>query len=395
VVIERTLTELSRAHPPTAVLSGCVLVLVLGGRRAAPKLPWGLVAVIGAVLAAQWVDLAGRGVAVLGPVAAGLPSPRLPWPALADVRAVLPVAASMVVVILAQSAATARAYATRFGEHVDTDADLVALGGANLAAAATGTFVVNGSPTKTQMVVDGGGRSQRAQLAAAAAALLTCLLLTAPLARLPLAALAGVVFVIGVELVDVAGLRRILAVRREEFVVALLTTASVVVLGVELGIAVAVVISMVDHLRHSYTPPSGVLVKSADGHWRSVPVTTGARTEGGLLIYRFASGLYFANAARLAEDVDRLVGGGPPLRWFCLDAAAVGDIDYSASEVLHTVAERLRGQGVRLVLSNVLDDVHRQLERYGLVELIGPEAFYETSGAVLDDFRRPRGPDQG
>ncbi len=131
----------------------------------------------------------------------------------------------------------------RHDEQVDTGTDLVGLAGANLGAALTGAFAVNGSPTKTEMVDTAGGRSQLAQLAAVATVLVVVVALTGPLALLPLPALAAVVFLIGVGLVDVAGMRRLWVVRRAEFAVAAVTALAVVVLGVETGIAVAVAAS--------------------------------------------------------------------------------------------------------------------------------------------------------
>jgi len=335
------------------------------------------------------LGLSAFGVAVLGPVPSGVPGLVLPALAPADLAAAFPVAASMVVVILAQSAATSRAYAARFDEQVDTDADLLALGGANLAAAVTGTFVVNGSPTKTQMVVGAGGRSQVAQLAAVVVVGVVCAVATGLLGGLPLAALAAVVFLIGVELVDVAGMRRILAVRRHEFVVAVLTALAVVVLGVEEGIVVAVVVSIIDHLRHSYAPRSSVLVKSPAGHWRSLPVAPGTRTAEGLLVYRFGSGLYFANVSRLVADLMTLGAEGPPVRWLCLDAAAVGDVDYTAAAVLTQLVQREQRAGVRVVLSNVVDGVRAEFDRYGITALIGADGIFDTSGEVLAAYREP------
>ena len=115
-------------------------------------------------------------------------------------------------------------------------------------------------------MVDGaGGRSQLAQLTTVAVVLVVLVLLTGPLAYLPVSALAAVVFLIAVELIDIPGLRRILACRRHEFAVALLTAVAVVVLGVEEGIALAVLASIIDHLRHSYHPLNSVLVKSRPG----------------------------------------------------------------------------------------------------------------------------------
>jgi sulfate permease, SulP family len=389
----QVLGRLPQLQPATALVAAAVVGSVLAVRVLDHRIPGALIAVIGSIVAAHLIGLDRFGVALLGSVPAGLPGLAVPAFAPSDVLALLPVAVSMSVVILAQSAATARAYADRFDERVDTDRDLVALGAANLTAAATGTFVVNGSPTKTQMVVGAGGRSQRSQLTAVAVVVLVCLVATGLLSALPLAALAAVVFLIGIELVDVAGMRRIRAVRRAEFVVALLTTAAVVLLGVQQGIVVAIAVSIIDHLRHSYEPRSSVLVKSPAGHWRSLPVTAGARTAPGLLVYRFGSGLYFANASRLAADVAALTGGGPGerLRWFCLDAAAIGDVDYSAAVVLGRVCERLHDGGVRVIFSNVSDSVRAQLQRYGLAAAVGPDAFYDTSGEVLAEFGAPPG----
>ncbi|MGH3171121.1 MAG: hypothetical protein ACRDN0_35300 [Trebonia sp.] len=92
------------------------------------------------------------------------------------------------------------------------------------------------------------------------------------------------VFLIAVDLIDIRELRHILALRKNEFAVALVTAAAVVVLGVEEGIVVAVVASIVDHLRHSYNPLNNILVKSPAGHWQPVPVTPGGRTEDGIVI---------------------------------------------------------------------------------------------------------------
>lgn len=384
--VVEVLLALPRIDPLALMLSGAVIVLVVGARLVSRRIPGALLAVVAAIVACAMFDLRGRGVAVVGPVPAGLPTVVLPDVPLADLSAVAPTALSMMVVILTQSAATARAYAARHDQQVDTGTDLVGLAGANLGAAMTGAFVVNGSPTKTEMVDNAGGRSQLAHLAAAATVLVVVLTLTGPLAVLPLAALAAVVFLIGAELVDVRGMARLWAVRRDEFVVAAVTAVTVAMLGVETGIAVAVAASIVDHLRHSYAPRNGVLVKSPAGHWRSVPVAPGRRTVPGLVVYRFGSGLYFANAARLADDVTMLLSSGDPVSWFCLDCAAIGDVDFSAAAILGRVHERTRRAQVRLVLSNVADPVRAQLDRYGPGVAVDANAYFDTSGEVLEAF---------
>ena len=374
---------LPQVHGADVAVSAGVIVIVLAARWVDRRIPGLLIAVIAAIIVSRAADLAGHGVAVLGPVPRGLPHLGLPALGWHDAAALTGTAVSLFVVILAQSAATSRAYAGKYEEPFSEDTDLVALGAANVAAAFSGTFVVNGSPTKTQMVDDAGGRGQLAQLTTAAVVLIVLLLLTGPLAYLPDAALAAVVFLIAIELINVKEIRQIRACRKREYAVSLLTTAAVVILGVEYGIVVAVVASIVDHLRHSYSPLSSVLMKSAAGHWHATPVGPGARTEEGLVVYRFGTSLYYANAAKLLEDNAALIGHGGPLRWLVLDCAAIGDVDYTASTVLVKLIEHVHQRHVRLVLTSVLDPVRQELDRYG----ISPDAFYDTPGQALEAFR--------
>ncbi len=372
------LLDIARAFPQVhgadVAVSIGVIVIVLAARRITRKTPGPLIAVIAAIIVSRAADLASHGVAVLGPVPRGLPHLGLPALGWHDAAALIGTAATMFVVILAQSAATSRAYAGKYEEAFSENTDLVGLGAANVAAALSGTFVVNGSPTKTQVVDSAGGRSQLAQLTTSAVVLIVLVLLTGPLAYLPEAALAAVVFLIAAGLIDVAGMRRILASRRHEFVIALLTTAAVVIVGVEEGIVLAVVASIIDHLRHSYHPLNSVLVKSPAGHWRPVPVLPGARTEEGLAVYRFGSSLYYANASRLIDDVTALTAHGSPLRWLVLDGAAIGDVDYTAASVLLRVIEHLRKRHIRFIVSTIYGPVREQLDRYGISAALGPGA---------------------
>src|SRR5271165_3218140 len=381
----KVVRALPHAHPADVAISIGVIVIVVAARRIARRIPGPLIAVVIAISVSRAAGLARHGVAVVGPVPRGLPSLGLPAFGWHNTAALLGAAASMFVVILAQSAATSRAYAAKYEEAFSEDTDLVGLGAANIAAAFSGTFVVNGSPTKAQMVDSAGGRSQLAQLTASAVALVVLVLFTGPLAYLPDAALAAVVFLIAVQLIDVKEMRHIRATRKRESAVALLTTA-VVVLGVEYGIALAVFASIVDHLRHSYSPFNSVLVKSAAGHWQPVPVGPGARTEEGLVVYRFGTSLYYANAAKLVDDFAALVGHGGPLRWMVLDCVAIEDVDYTASTVLTRVVEHAHQRHVRLVLSSVLHPVRQQLDRYGISAALGPDAYYDTPGLAQEAF---------
>jgi SulP family sulfate permease len=291
-------------------------------------------------------------------------------------------------VILAQSAATSRAYAARYGDRFDENTDLVGLALANLGAGLSGTFVVNGSPTKTEMVDAAGGRSQLAHLTTVAIVLGLLLFLTRPLSYMPNAALSTIVFAIGLKLVDLGGLRSIRRERPWEFRVALLTTAVVVFWGVQQGIVLAMGLSLLVHTRHGYRPKNMLLVEDEQGRWRARPAASAAQIVPGLLIYRFSHGMYYANAQQLSEEVLALAKRAqPPLAWLCIDAAAVDDVDYTAAATLRSLQAELHEKGIRLVFSEVSDGVQAQLQRSGLVDRVGEDGFFVTPGEVLDAYR--------
>jgi MFS superfamily sulfate permease-like transporter len=330
-------------------------------------------------------------VAVLGTVPGGLPKVGLPSGVILDVSIVerlLPIAFSMFIVILAQSAATSRAYATRYGESFSEDMDLVGLGLANIGAGLSSTFVVNGSPTKTQMVDSAGGRSQLAMLTTTVIVLIVLLFLTRPLAYLPESVLSSVVFLIGVELVDARGMRKILAQRPAEFWVALITALVVIFVGVEQGILLAIVLSILSHTRHGYKPKNAVLEVDPSGKQHMVPASSQAQVAPGLMIYRFNHSMYYANAEQFSQEVLELVDSAqPPLSWFCLDAAAIDDIDFSAAATLRETCRLLQEKGVRLVLAEAAPDIIHELARSELTDLIGQDAIFET----LDDVEAAYG----
>src|SRR4030095_4613758 len=307
------------------------------------------------------------------------------WPV---ITTLIPTAFAMFVVILAQSAATSSAYATRYGESFSENTDLVGLALANIGAGLSGTFVVNGSPTKTQIVDSAGGRSQLSLLAMAAIVLLVLLFLTAPLAFMPEAALSAIVFLIGVGLIDIAGMRKIFAQRRSEFWVALITAWTVVVVAVEHGILLAIALSLIEHTRYGYRPKNAVLVPGESGSRQPKPVATAAQAAPGLVIYRFTHSLYYANCQQLATEISFLANTKePPVRWLCLDASAIDDVDYSAAETLRSVHATLKARGIRLIVAEVMEDLRNQTS-YHFQKAFGADAFYEHLEDVMKQHRQ-------
>ena len=371
-----------------------VLIIILGSRKISGRIPGPLIAVTCAIAVSWAFDLKAHGIATLGEVPMGIPTLVLPRVDLTMdlIMKLLPTAFSIFVVILAQSAATSRAYAARHKESFSENVDLVGLSLANLGAGLTGAFVVNGSPTQTQIASSAGGSSQLAQITTSAIVLLVVLFLTKPLEFMPEAVLSAVVFLIGIELIDVKGMRNIYRERPVEFWVAVLTAATVVLAGVEQGILLAMFLSLVSHTRHGYRPKNAVIVTDSSGGLRTLPVDTRSQLLPGLLAYRFNHGMYYANVGVLAEEVIRLTAQAkPPLVWFCINAAAVDDVDYTAAASLRSLYKFLRERDVRLVFSEVSPEVYTQLKRSGIPELVGQDAFYGTESEMVAAYRQRSG----
>jgi sulfate permease, SulP family len=382
----KTLGHLGQAWWPTALVSASVLAVLISFERWVKAIPGGLVAVVAAILASWVLDLQAHQVSILGPVPSGLPSIGLPSGVTWHQAALLPVAGSMVLVILAQSAATARAYAVRYNERFTENTDLVGLGLANLTAGLSGTFVVNGSPTKTEMVDEAHSHTQLAQLTTAVVVAVVLLFLTRPLQYLPNAVLSSVVFLIGVKLIAVGGMRTIYRLRRDEFWVALVTAVVVVVLGVEQGIILAIVLSLIVHVKRHFTPHDAVVRFDPQGHIRLAEPTPGTVTEPGLVIYRFPVGIFYANAVRLSEAAMGLVNVADPPHWFVLHAEAIDDIDYTGAQTLLELADHLQERGIVLAVAEASDDLHRELDRFGLTDKIGPDRYLDSLQAARDAF---------
>ena len=383
-----SLRHLNHIQPWTALVSASVLLVVLILDRIAPRVPGALLAVIGATTVSAVFALGRHGIKTIDLIPSGLPHfvlPRFGW---SLVPSLLATAASCTLVIVAQSAATARSYAMRYADEFNPGRDMVGLALANVAATITGTFVVNGSPTKTEMVDMAGGRSQVAQFTTAAIVVLVLLFLTRPLSFMPEVVLSAVVFLIGIRLIDVAGMRDLYRVRRDEFWIAAVTAATVAAVGVMQGILVAVLISVVDHLRVSYHPPTSLLKLSSAGEFVDAPIASSSMALPGLMIYRFEAPLYYANADFFMREVVGLIQhAGPTLRWFMIRFSRISDVDYSASKMLVDLIHRMQGRGVKLVFCDVNEVRRSLLQRTGVLDRIGSDNVFDHLDTAVKAFK--------
>jgi len=393
---------LPRAHLPTVAVVAAVLGFVLLSRRFVPKLPAALVAVVAAIAASAVLDFAGHGIATIGPVVGGLPHLGLmglislrgmSWK---EVDLLMTVSASCAVMILTQSAATARIYAAKHYQEVNENIDLFGLSAANAAAALSGGFVVNGSPTQTAMMEDAGGQSQLAQVTTAVVVGLVLLFLTRPLQYLPTCVLGVLVFLVALRLIDLKGLRNIREESPQEYALAVMTAAVVLLVGVEQGIVLAMVVSLLRVVQHSYHPHSGVLVADGSETWKLVPVAPNVVTEPGLVLYRFGAALFYANAGRFLEEVSCAVQPMPSaVRWVVVDAEAMTHVDYTAARVVMELKKNLTKAGVELAFARLPWDLRSEFDRHHLTEAIGPARIFNRLHDAIAAFEGLAKPPEG
>ena len=388
------ITELPDASVLTIGFALGTLVISLGFKRFSPRIPGAVVAVVLSIIISAATNAKAHGVAVVGSVKRGLPPIGLPpgisWD---DVPRVLGIAFACFVLIIAQSAATSRSFAMRHGDRVNVNRDIVGLAGANVAAGLSGTFVVNGSPTKTQILDGQKGRTQLANLTMSAMVLIVVLVATAVLDDMPKAVLAAIVFLIGVDLIDLLGLRLLARRRWSEFLIAAITCVVVFTVGVEQAIILAVILSVLDLVRRQYSPRDFIIRPDGRGGVVYEKAVTGRESLPGLIIYRYDAQLFYANANRFVDDAEAIIEAAPdPVRWFVLDAGSIDDVDFSAGISLGRLLDYLTSRNVTFGLARLDESLSMTLRMYGLLDRIPADHRFSTLEEALAAFRADAGP---
>ena len=384
-----TLTHLTDASLWTVAFAAGTLLIIVGGKLISRKIPGAVIAVVLSIVLSNVLDASSHGVAVIGPVQGGMPPFGLPQGLdLGDIPAVMGVALSCFFLIIAQSAATSRSFAMKHSERVDINKDIVGLAGANIAAGLTGTFVVNGSPTKTEILDEQRGRSQMANITMSLVVIVVVLFLTRYLTNMPVAVLAAIVFMIGLGLVDIKGLRRLSAARVSEFVIACVTAIVVFAWGVEEGIILAIALSVVELVRRAYTPSDFLVGVNKGGEPTYTAAEPGSQSLPGLLVFRFDSRLFYANASLFVDRIQELIAAAPSrVRWLILDCSSIGDIDYSASLNLEGLIAALHEEKRIFALANVDPELLKVLTKLKTLEHFDNAHIYPTVQEVVAAFR--------
>jgi high affinity sulfate transporter 1 len=356
----------------SVVLGVGTLAALLLGRRFVPRVPMALPALLVALVLSAALDLESKGVRVLGPVPGGLPPIGLPGASLPDVIALLPGAIGLAVLTFADTAATGRSFASRAGERTDADRELVALAVADAAGAVTGGYPVSSSPSRTSAAEAAGASSGLAGIIAAGGVVVVLLVLTAPLAYLPIPALGAVILVAVLGLIDVPTLRSIWSLKRSEGAIALVAMTGVILYGTLAGVAIAVLLAALNIVRRAAAPPIVEEVRRPDGTWRDATRPHGGSRVHGAVVIRFAGPLFFANVSALSARVRSLVAARDDVTAVVLDLGATSTIDLTAAGALRELAEELARSGCRLAAARPLGHVRDELRAFGLASLMDP-----------------------
>lgn len=366
-----------------AIGLGCIAMILIA-RGIGPAVPGALIALAASALAVSILE--PEGVAVLGTLPQGLPTLGLPSLSAKDVADLWMPAVAIAFIAAADTIVSSRAFARRGGYSVSADADMVGLGAANIASGVSGGISVSASAARTAVAESVGSRSQVAGVAAAAMMALVLVALTPLMTDVPQPALAAVVLVAIARLVEVGRLRTLWRVSRAEFAIAATTTLGAVIFGLLEGIVIAVVLYLFQLMRR-LTRPHDAVVGWLEGRAGTFDIARfpDAQTEPGLLVYRFEGPLFTANAPWFAKRVRSLVDREPGIRWLAFEMAAVTDVDVTAASVLEELTDDLKGQGVRVVICDVLAHVMDQLRASSGSQ--GQTAFFDSASDVREAFR--------
>jgi SulP family sulfate permease len=387
--VASAVTQVDQLQLPTAILAAAVLVLLFLLRWRFPRAPGPLIAMVVAALAVVVFQLQNQGVPVIGAIPHGVPVPALPHLDGLSPGPLLLAALGVTVVGYSDNVVTARAFAARHNQTIDSDQEFLALGAANVAAGLSHGFPVSSSGSRTVLGDSLGSRTQLYSLVALATVIITVAFLGPVIAAFPIPALGAVVIYAATRLVDVAELRRLGRFRRSELLLSLATTASVLAFDLIYGVVVAIALSILDLLRRISHPHDGILgyIPGLAG-MHDIDDYPASRQVPGLVVYRYDSPLFFANA----EDFKRRAlaavdDAATPVTWFLLNAEAVVELDLTGADALEDVRRTLHERGVVFAMARVKHEVWELLDGIGFVDRVGPELIFATLPTAVEAFR--------
>nr|WP_042392908.1 SulP family inorganic anion transporter [Corynebacterium callunae] len=378
--IHSFLSQIRQIHLPTLILAVVILVALFAGKRFLPNIPSALGVLLLAAITVAVFQLQQFGIEVIGEVPDGLPQPQLPHLGDLQLWTLFPYAIGIAIVGFSDNILTARAFVAEEDEPINPNQELLALGAANIANGFVQGFPVSSSGSRTVLGVAAGARSQVHSLVVIAVVILVLLFAGPVLQNFPQAALGALVIYAATQLINVAEVRRIAQFRRSELVLTLVTAGAVVVLGVLNGIGVAIAFSILDLIRRITRPNADVLgfVPGIPG-MHSIEDYPNATTVPGLVVFRYDSPLFFANADDFYTRALQAVDASPqPVHWFLLNAEANTEVDLTAVDALEKLRKTLHERGIRFTMARVKMELSQNLQPTGFLEHVGKQYIFAT-----------------
>lgn len=385
--------QLPLTHMPTLALGLMLLALLVLLKHWMPQVPGALACSAVALLATLAFHLDQYGVALVGIVPAGLPRFDMPLIRWSDIQVLAPAAVAIAFLAFSDGILLAQAFAEKNGYEVNPNQELAALGSANILAALWQGFPVSASQSRTSVVDAAGGRTQVAQLLAAAGLLFFLLFLTSLIAWLPRVALGVILIVTAVGMLEVASLRGLYKVDRNEFGIAMAVTLAILLAGVVTGIIAGLLMSLIAVLVQISRPRDAVLRRLInDGKFHDCLEEDEAENVPGVMVYRLYAPLIFANARYVVERIRQLVEtAGPELEWLIIDAQAITDMDVTAAQRFAELHRELRDQGIQIKMADAPRPFREELAKVGLSDALGSQQFFVSVKKAVDAFeQRPK-----
>jgi high affinity sulfate transporter 1 len=382
--------KLPQTNWPTLGVGAGTFAVLFVSLRFVPRMPAALIALVIAGAAAALWTLNAHGVAILGPVPAGLPPLRWPVFPLERLPSLIGEAAGLTLVLFTSGTLTARSFASKGGYDIDVDRELAAYGAANIASALSQGFAVTGADSRTAMGAAAGGRTQVTGLVAAASIALVLLFLTGPLRYVPIAALGAVLVFASFSLLHVNTLKEIWKFDRIAFGLAMTTMLGVVAVGAINGILIAVALALVRFVKQTARPRHEVLgiVDGLPG-FHSIERHQEARTFPGLTLFRFNAPLTFFNADYFKRRaLAAAAAAGPDLQWFVIDAIPISELDINGLYALRELNEWLKARGASLIIAGRRTEVLVWLRKIGLYRAEHEDLIFPTLRQALKAFQQ-------
>lgn len=380
-----TLTSVDWA---SVALAGVVVVALLIFNNRYPRIPWPLISVAGAALVTAVVPNARETLPTVGAIATSGPSLGMPAISGDDLGLLMLPAIGILVVGYTDNLLTGRMLAIGTGHRIHKNQEFVALGVTNVGSAFVGGYPVSSSASRSVIARASGARTQMYSLIAAALVLAILLGLGFVLESFPLAALSGLIIYAALKLIDINEFTRLWKFRRREFALALVATVGVLAFGILVGIGIAVAVSVIDMLSRVARPHAAVLgtVSEVPG-WHSIIDYPNAQQEPHLLVFRYDSPLFFANAEDFLRRARAALADHPDTRWLLLNVEAVSEVDITGLDSLDELRGDCEAAGVRLGLVRVKSELLKDLENHGVLAAIGPKYVFQTMPTAVDAYR--------